>query len=94
MAEKTAVHAFVTGRVQGVFYRDSAKKKAQKLGLTGWVKNLPDGRVELIASGDDNAVGELMEWLWKGPRAADVTIVETNMIPYQSFDDFRVSRSS
>jgi len=71
-----AVHAFISGRVQGVFYRASAYDEAKRLGLKGWVKNLPDGRVELYAEGPAKTVDALIAWCWKGPPAARVDAIE------------------
>ena len=65
----------VRGRVQGVFYRASAQGVAQGLGLSGWVRNLADGSVELVACGAAEALAELERWLWRGPAAARVTAV-------------------
>jgi len=67
---------FVSGRVQGVFYRDSARNKAKLLGLQGWVRNLADGRVELLANGEVQAVETLEKWLEIGPEYAKVTNIE------------------
>lgn len=69
------VHAIVTGRVQGVSYRASTVDEARDLGLCGWVRNLPDGSVELEAEGDADAVAALLAWCAKGPPAAQVTRV-------------------
>ncbi|WP_146341090.1 acylphosphatase [Nesterenkonia sp. NBAIMH1] len=71
------VLARVTGKVQGVSYRAAARKKAQGLGVTGWVRNLPDGSVELLASGPDDAVESLIEWCRRGPSGAEVEQVHT-----------------
>jgi acylphosphatase len=74
-----AVRYLVAGRVQGVFYRASTAAEAKRLGLTGWARNLPDGRVEVVASGDGGRLAELAEWLWQGPPAAvvrEVTVEE------------------
>ena len=62
----------VKGRVQGVWYRATAKKRAQELNLRGWVKNLPDGRVEAVVAGLPQAVAEFCGWLWVGPPDASV----------------------
>lgn len=70
------VHMHVAGRVQGVWYRASAAKRAEALGLTGWVRNLPDGRVELVAEGDAAAVDALLSWCRRGPPLARVTQLE------------------
>ena len=64
---KRRVHVFISGRVQGVFYRASTMDLAVRLDLTGWVRNLPDGRVELVAEGPDDKLKELISWCWQGP---------------------------
>lgn len=69
------MRCLVTGRVQGVYYRSATAERAQALALRGWVKNLPDGRVEVVASGDATAVVALTRWLWQGPPAARVEAV-------------------
>lgn len=71
-------HFIVSGRVQGVFYRASTQHKAQQLNLSGWVRNLADGKVELVAQGDEVSLEELAEWLWQGPDMAVVTQVEAS----------------
>jgi acylphosphatase len=68
----------VSGRVQGVFYRASAAVEARRLGVTGHAKNLADGRVEVLACGEERAVQELIDWLWMGPPSAEVESVETS----------------
>jgi acylphosphatase len=65
----------VSGRVQGVFYRASARQQALRLGLTGHARNLSDGRVEVLAYGEAAALEALERWLWQGPPAAKVTDV-------------------
>lgn len=65
----------VSGRVQGVNFRAATRTTARGLGLRGWVRNLPDGNVELMAGGDAGAVDQLEQWLWQGPPAARVTHV-------------------
>lgn len=66
----------VSGRVQGVGFRWYARAKAEELGLAGWVRNLPDGRVEAWLEGEEEAVRAMLAWLAKGPPAARVTNVE------------------
>ena len=72
------LHAFVSGRVQGVWFRQSTKEQAGSLGLNGWVRNLDDGRVEVMASGEDKAVRHLEAWLAKGPELANVAEVDSD----------------
>ena len=69
-------HLWIKGRVQGVFYRASAQREAHKLGITGWIRNLDDGRVELVAEGDEAALQALYDWCQAGPPAARVDDVQ------------------
>jgi acylphosphatase len=73
----TRVRALVTGTVQGVFFRASAVEEARARGLTGWVRNLPDGGVEVEAQGPAEQVDDLVAWLRVGPPAAAVAEVDT-----------------
>ena len=82
------IHCFVTGKVQGVFFRYNTRLVARNLGLTGWVKNLDDVRVELIACGEKNKVEQLYEWLFTGPIDAKITTVERIQTEWQEFDQF------
>ena len=66
----------VSGRVQGVFFRDSCRRAAQAAGLAGWARNLADGRVEACFEGDAGAVDRMVDWCRRGPRHAAVTGVE------------------
>jgi acylphosphatase len=66
----------VSGDVQGVFFRDSCKRRAQQKGVAGAARNLPDGRVEVLFEGDDGAVEDMVAWCREGPRHAHVTKVE------------------
>ncbi|PIR72201.1 MAG: acylphosphatase [Candidatus Nealsonbacteria bacterium CG10_big_fil_rev_8_21_14_0_10_36_24] len=70
------VHIFVSGRVQGVFFRTETQKKAERLEITGFVRNLPDGRVEAILEGEKEKVEKVIEWARKGPFFAKVKNVE------------------
>jgi acylphosphatase len=72
----SAARFVVSGKVQGVFFRASARDRAQALGLRGFAKNLPDGRVEVLAAGDDAAIDELAAWLREGPPMARVDDLE------------------
>ncbi|UCB54746.1 MAG: acylphosphatase [Thiotrichales bacterium] len=66
----------VSGRVQGVFYRDSTRRQASTLGISGWVRNLVDGRVEVLACGDERQLDVFSKWLEIGPEYAKVTNIE------------------
>lgn len=68
----------ISGKVQGVYYRASAARKAAELGVTGYAKNLPDGRVKLVAEGSQAALLSLREWCSEGPPAAKVDTINTD----------------
>ena len=87
-----AIHAWVSGQVQGVFYRHSTREVAQRLGITGWVRNLSDGRVDLVACGPTEAIDKLVRWLHRGPPNALVTEVKVRDIPWEDHEDFAVLR--
>ena len=74
----TVQRIHVSGRVQGVAFRDWTVRTAQKLGLIGWVRNLSDGRVEILASGEEAAIGELVDACREGPAQARVEHVEAH----------------
>jgi acylphosphatase len=82
----------VKGKVQGVFYRQTTKETANRLGLTGEVKNLPNGDVYIVASGTEEQLKALVEWCKKGPERAVVTDVIVDEVPARSFDKFKVVR--
>lgn len=71
----------VGGRVQGVFYRATAARRARELGIRGHARNLPDGRVEVLACGDSEVVEAFVSWLWIGSSASKVTSVEADDSP-------------
>lgn len=83
-------HSYVNGRVQGVFFRASTRDKALALGLTGWVKNLDEGSVEVMVCGDAENVAAMQAWLEKGPTAAEVKEVISDELPFQQFNQFEV----
>jgi len=70
--EKIRAHVFISGRVQGVFFRTNTKEEADRLGVLGWVKNLPDGRVEAVFEGNREKVEEMVNWTSKGPIWAKI----------------------
>lgn len=84
------IHFFVSGRVQGVFFRAETRRRADQDGITGWVRNLKDGRVEGTASGDETQIKLFSDWLREGPAYARVERVEIEELDYQEFPDFRV----
>lgn len=77
--DREHAHVYVSGQVQGVFFRDSAREKATQLGLAGWVKNLPDGRVEAVFEGEPESVREMIRWCEEGPPHATVEDVEAEL---------------
>ena len=86
------VSIIVTGKVQGVWYRQSAKEKATELGVSGNVRNQPDGSVAIIASGLTNQLDQFIDWCRQGPPRALVKNVEVTELPLQSFDRFVIER--
>lgn len=86
--DKVCKRALVKGRVQGVWYRGSTQHQALELGITGWAKNLPDGRVEVLMCGDEEAVIQLETWLHQGPPMAEVESVDITEDIWQAFDSF------
>lgn len=80
----------VAGRVQGVFYRDSCRGRAEALGVRGWVANRPDGRVEVVAEGPPDAVAELAAWCRTGPPRARVDDVQVREEPPEGEQGFHV----
>lgn len=76
-----ALHLFITGLVQGVSYRANAARTARALGLTGWVRNLPDGRVEIHAEGAEKSLRSLLAWAHQGPAQARIDHVDVQWLP-------------
>ena len=86
----TCVRCLIAGRVQGVWFRASTKEKAMELGVCGWVRNLPDGRVEALLQGEAEAVEALKKWLWRGPTLAQVVDVQSEMVEIPEIQIFEV----
>lgn len=91
---KARVHVFISGHVQGVFFRDHTRRWASQLGLRGWVKNLWDGRVEVVAEGEEERIRDLLAQLNEGPPGARVEKVDVAWEEYKGeFPDFRIAWS-
>ena len=91
MSDLASVQAIVYGRVQGVFFRDFVARRASELGLTGYVRNLPDGGVEVLTEGERKQLEKLISYLKVGPSAARVEKVATSWSEYTgSYSGFRV----
>ncbi len=87
---QNTIHFIVTGRVQGVFFRARCKSLADQHHITGWVRNLPDGRVEGMATADIAGLQILGSWLERGPRLARVQELHITDLPLQEFDVFEI----
>jgi len=85
-----ALSIHITGSVQGVFFRVHTKEKAEELGITGWVKNAPDGFVEIHAEGTAKALKELEAWCQHGPSTSRVDCVESKNAKDQECDSFNI----
>jgi acylphosphatase len=84
-----ATRFFISGKVQGVFFRASAQAEARRLGLSGWAINLDDGRVEVLAVGAAGQIAELAGWLELGPPHARVTGLETELADVAEFESLQ-----
>ena len=87
---KKSIHCYISGRVQGVFFRAHTREQAMLFGLTGWVRNLPDGRVEVMASGEETLLAHLRAWLKRGPEHARVLKLEVEELEHQEFGIFSI----
>jgi len=85
---KACLHCYVSGRVQGVCFRAYTRDQARKLGLTGYARNLDDGRVEVLVCGEQDAVAALRDWLWEGSPYASVSEVRWQSVPYREVAGF------
>ena len=85
------MHVIITGRVQGVFFRAGLQQAAKSLGFSGWVRNLPDGRVEALLEGAEKNWPAMLDWCWKGPARSVVTNVEVTEETYTGDEkDFHI----
>jgi len=88
---RVRAHIFVSGRVQGVFFRTETKYKANELGVTGWIQNLPDGRVEAVLEGEEKTVKEIIEFCKQGPPGTKVSNVDVIWESYSGeFRNFEI----
>lgn len=85
-------HLIISGQVQGVFYRATAKEVADRIGITGWVKNTDEGNVELIATGTEKQLNEFVDWCRKGPQKAVVENVNELNTDEKVFNEFKIVR--
>jgi len=86
-----AVSIAVTGKVQGVFYRQSTLEKAHELGIKGFVKNLPDGSVYIVAEGTEDNIDRLIEWCKRGPKRAVVANIVVTESELRGFSEFKIT---
>ena len=86
------VHLLISGKVQGVFFRATAKEIADKNKITGWIKNTVDNKVEVLASGESTGLGEFIKWCKHGPKNAKVDEVIITMVPSHLFTNFEIIR--
>lgn len=90
--QRVCLHGYVSGRVQGVFFRQATAEQAERLDVDGWVRNLGDGRVEVLLEGEEPAVRELAAWLEQGPPKAKVTALALEEQALQGIAGFIVRR--
>jgi acylphosphatase len=90
MAEEERTHVLVSGRVQGVSFRDATRSQAEQLGLSGWVRNTQDGQVEAIFEGVPETVQQMIEWCKSGPSSADVEDVSVENEQPENLSGFEV----
>jgi len=91
MSKKARVHIFISGLVQGVYFRQNTKRKAMDADVMGWIKNLPDGRVETVFEGDSEKIKAMIKWVGQGPKNARVQDVKINQEEHKGeFKKFKV----
>lgn len=90
MTDRTRAHAFVSGTVQGVYFRATTRDSAREVGVDGWVRNLPDGRVEAVFEGEEADVERMIEFCHEGSSAARVEDVEVEYEDPEGLDGFEV----
>lgn len=89
---KQCLHIIVTGLVQGVYFRANTQNKANSLGVTGWVKNLVDGRVEIMIEGEKKLVDQMLDWCKQGPPRSKVENIYSEYLPFQNkYSEFKIN---
>jgi len=92
MSEKVQYHVIVYGKVQGVFFRAETSRSAQKLNITGWVRNLANGNVEAVIEGDESDIQKMIQWLKKGSPLSSVSKIDLQKSPSCSnFTSFKIT---
>lgn len=84
------MHCYITGKVQGVWFRASTQREAAKLNIKGWARNLPDGRVEVFACGAESDLELLYSWLQRGPQYARVDAHSREYLPWEDYEGFEI----
>ncbi|MFB6086503.1 MAG: acylphosphatase [Halodesulfurarchaeum sp.] len=92
MTDRTRAHVFISGRVQGVYFRANTRDQARRRDVDGWVKNLDDGRVEAVFEGDQDAVESMIEWCQEGSPAAEVSDVAVSEEEPTGVQGFEIRR--
>ncbi|GAB3679573.1 acylphosphatase [Salinarchaeum chitinilyticum] len=92
MSDRTRAHVFVTGRVQGVFFRATTRERAEAVGVDGWVRNLDDGRVEAVFEGTEEQIDEMVEFCHEGSDAARVETVDVERSSSEGESGFEIRR--
>ena len=95
MAEYLRLHVFISGKVQGVYYRQNTATQAQELNISGWIRNLKDGKVEAVFEGEKNNVNKLLDWCYSGPKNAIVNNIEIVNEPFKNeYPNFQILESA
>jgi len=92
MGDIKTIHVIISGKVQGVYFRASCVDTARKLGIGGWVRNMPGNRVEILASGNSKVMDEFIKWCGHGPSGARVDEVLVEEKAFQPFENFTILR--
>lgn len=88
MTKQLCMRCYISGKVQGVWFRASAKEQADNLNINGWARNLPDGRIEVFACGTENQLDLFYDWLKHGPRLAIVNEYNREDLPWENYIGF------